>query len=157
MAGNLQVGTPLLSRKPPVFGMLYHGTTGGVTVTCVVRGGSWQETDDTKSDEEMNEVEETFNVIRYDRGERAKCDLFPGATGGVTFFPEVNDVLEETTQSASDATAAGVCIWEAGGKRRYTLVSPVERKQFGKRAVIYSVTLLRKNALDTTKITVDSY
>lgn len=157
MAGNLQVGTPLLTRKPPIFGKLYHGTTGGVTVTCVIRGGSWNETDDTKSDEEMNEVEETFNSIRYDRGERAKADLFPGATGGVTFFPEVNDVLEETAASATDAQAAGVCIWEAGGKRRYVIQAPVERKQFGKRAIVYSVTLLRKNALDTTQITVDSY
>lgn len=157
MPGNLQVGTPLQTRKPPIFGQLYHGTTGGVTITCIVRGGSWQENDDTKSSQEMNEVEETFNVIRYDRGESAKADIFPGATAGVTFFPEVNDVLEETAASATAAQAAGVCVWEAGGKRRYTIVAPVTRKQFGKRAIIYSVTLVRRNATDTTQITADTY
>lgn len=157
MPGNLQIGTPLLTRVPPAFGLLYHGTTGGVTISCTIRGGSWQETDETKSSPETNEVEETFNISRFDRGESAKVDLFPGVTAGVTFFPEVNDVLEETAASAAIATAAGVCIWEAGGKRRYTIMAPVERKQFGKRALVYSVTLVRKNALDTTKITADSY
>ena len=151
MSLNHQVGTILVTRRPPVFDKLYRCGV-ATDITCVVRGGTWQEDDATKSSPEMNEVEETFSIQAYDQGETVKADLFPGEG----FFPQVNDILEESAASAAIAIADGIPIFEAGGKRRYVIVAPVTRKQFGKRALVFSVSLMRRTALDLTSMECES-
>jgi hypothetical protein len=152
MARNHQVGTPLQTRRPPSLATLYRGTdTIDITGTRV-RGGSWTEDDVTQSEKEMDEVEEAFNSTAWNEGDQTKCDLFPVAG----FEPKVNDVLEESADSAAIALAAGIEIFETGGKRRWVIESPINRKQFGKRALIYSLTLYRGPALDTTLIQADT-
>jgi hypothetical protein len=152
MARNHQVGTALLTRRPPTLVSLYRGSdTIDITGTRV-RGGSWTEDDVTQSEKEMDEVEEAFNVTTWNEGDQTKCDLFPVAG----FEPKVGDVLEESSASAALAVAAGIDIFEAGDKRRWVVESPINRKQFGKRALIFSLTLYRGPALDTTQIEEDT-
>lgn len=152
MARNHQVGTALLSRRPPALATLYRaGTTVDITGTRV-RGGSWGEDDVTQSEKNMDEVEEAFNVTTWNEGEQTKCDLFPVAG----FEPKVGDVLEESAASAAIALAAGIDIFEDGNKRRWVVEAPIARKQFGKRALIFSLALYRGPALDTTQIQADT-
>ena len=151
MSRNHQVGTPLVTRRPPVLVTLYRaGETIDITGTRV-RGGSWSEDDVTQSEKEMDEVEEAFNITTWNEGEQTKCDLFPV----ITFQPKVGDVVEESAASAALALAADIDIFEAGGKRRWVVEAPINRKQFGKRALIFSLTLYRGPALDTTQIEAD--
>ncbi|HEY4282646.1 MAG TPA: hypothetical protein VGM62_06230 [Chthoniobacterales bacterium] len=152
MAHNHQVGPQLLTRRPPVFGTLYRGEDDTDITGSRIRGGTWQEDDVTQSESELNEDEEVFNITAYNEGERVKCDFFPVAG----FEPKVNDVLEETTASAALAVSQGIEIFETGGKRRWVLEAPVTRKQFSKRPLIYSLSLYRGRALDTTQIEVES-
>lgn len=152
MARNHQVGTALQTRRPPTLATLIRGTDLTDITGTRVRGGSWNEDDVTKSEKEMDEVEEAFNITTWDQGEQTKADLFPVAG----FEPKVGDVLEESAASAAIALAAGIEIFEAGGKRRWVIEAPINRKQFGKRALIYSLSLYRGPALDTTQIQLDT-
>jgi hypothetical protein len=61
MPAPAQKGTALFSQRPPVFEN-YH-----------VVGGTWKESDATKSEPTMNEDEETFNLAYWDAGRDASC------------------------------------------------------------------------------------
>ena len=148
MSRNHQVGTALLTRRPPTLATLIRGSDNIDITGTRVRGGSWTEDDVTQSEKEMDEVEEAFNITTWNEGEQTKCDLFPVAG----FEPKVGDVLEESAASAALAVAAGIDIFEDGGKRRWVVEAPINRKQFGKRALIFSLNLYRGPALDTTQI-----
>lgn len=152
MPHNHQVGTQLVTRRPPVLTTLYRGASSIDITGTRVRGGTWLEDDVTQSEKELDEVEEAFNITAWNRGEQVKCDLYPLST----FEPQVNDVVEESTASAAIAIAAGIEIFEVGGKRRWVIEAPINRKQFGKRALIFSLTLYRGPALDTTQIEAES-
>jgi hypothetical protein len=152
MGSNAQIGTPLVNRRPPVLVSLLRGSdTIDITGTRV-RGGTWLEDDVTQDAAELDELEEIFNITPYNQGEQTKCDLFP-VTG---FEPKVGDVLEESADSAALALSEGIDIFEAGGKRRWVVRAPINRKQFGKRRLIFSMTLYRGPALDTTQIESES-
>lgn len=135
MAHNHQVGRILITRVPPLFEHL------------TVRGGTWTETDATKTQQEMDGNEETFNIAAYDQGQDVKCDVFPDSG----FEPQVNDVLPETAESAAIAAAEGIDIWEDDGVRRW-VITKIDRKQFGKRQLIFSLELIRRKALDATQV-----
>ena len=152
MARNHQVGTPLQTRRPPTLATLYRAAATIDITGTRVRGGSWTEDDVTQSEKELDEVEEAFNSTAWNQGEQVKCDLFP-VSG---FEPKVNDVLEESAASAAIALAAGIEIFEVGGKRRWLIEAPINRKQFGKRSLVYSLPLYRGPALDTTQILADT-
>lgn len=152
MATNHQVGTPLVTRRPPVLVSCYRGSdTIDITGTRI-RGGSFTLDKVTQSEKEMDEVEEAFNITVWNKGEQVKFDMFPVNT----YEPEVGDVLEESAASAAIAEADGIDIFEAGGKRRWVLEAPINQKQFGKRALIYTCTAYRGPALDTTQIQADT-
>jgi hypothetical protein len=152
MPRNHQVGTQLVSRRPPTLATLIRGSDSTDITGTRVRGGSWLEDDVTQDAAELDEVEEIFNISTYNEGEQTKCDLFPVAG----FEPKVGDVLEESTASAALAVAAGIDIFEDGGKRRWVVRGPINRKQFGKRALIFTLSLYRGPALDTTQIEEES-
>lgn len=117
---NSQVGKQLRTQAPPQF------------ANCTVRGGSWTEKDSTKTEEQMNELEETFNITGWDPGIDAKCDLFPDAG----FDLHVLDVLDEINTDTP----------------RSFVIKTIDKKGFGKRALMYSVELIQRNALDTTLV-----
>src|SRR6476660_1761199 len=124
MGRNHQVGTQLLTRRPPTLVTLFRGA-GSTDITGTrVRGGSWNEDDVTQSEKEMDEVEEAFNITTWNEGEQTKCDLFPVAG----FEPKVGDVREESAASAAIALAAGIDIFEDGNKRRWVVEAPINRK-----------------------------
>src|SRR2546421_9397063 len=83
----------------------------------IVRGGTWTEVDSTKTEPQINGSEETFNMTGWDPGIDAKCELFPKAG----FSLAVLDVLPEI----------GV------DNPRVFVVAKSEKKNFGKRALIY--------------------
>jgi hypothetical protein len=97
-----------------------------------VRGGTWQENDATKTEAQMNGDEETFNLTGWDPGIDAKAELFPDA--GYELY--VLDVLTETGVDAP----------------RSFVVQSITKKNFGKRALIYEVSLIQRTALDTTQV-----
>lgn len=117
---NTQVGHQLRTQAPPQF------------ANATVRGGSWTEKDSTKTEEQMNALEETFNITGWDPGIDARCDLFPDAG----FDLHVLDVLDEIGVDTP---------------RSFVIVS-MEKKGFGKRALMYSVELRQRDALDTTQV-----
>jgi hypothetical protein len=130
MPTNSQVGIPILTKRPPLF------------ANATVRGGTWNEDDATKSEQNLNADEETFNTTAYDKGEDVATDLFPHAA----YSPAVNDVLTEQWNPANGAQPGG---WVA----RSWVITKIRRTRFGKRGLIYSVTLIRRDALDTSQTT----
>lgn len=98
-----------------------------------VAGGTWEEADATMVDRQKNGDEETFNLTAIDRGFDYKCDLMPD----VGYDLNVLDVITET----------GV-----DNPRSFTVVDPLVKKNFGKRALKYGVSLLTRDALDTTQV-----
>lgn len=125
---NAQVGRPIRVQSPPKFD------------NCTVRGGTWEEDDATKIEMNEDADEETFNTTAYDRGSDIKTDVYPDAD----FEPEVNGVLTETSASATEAGLDEPRSW---------VITKIARKRYGKRGLIYSCNLIRRDAQDTTQIT----
>jgi hypothetical protein len=116
---NSQVGFQLYTKTPPVF-------TG-----YTVRGGTWEETDSTQTENMRNQNEEEFNTTAWNRGLNAKCDLFTNAGTNPSTPPIVLDVISEVTPST-----------------RKWLVLTVNKKNFGKRSLVFSVDLQQRDAQD---------
>lgn len=120
---NSQVGQKLYVVTPPNFS--------GFTV----RGGTWEETDKTKSESYMNQNDETFNTCFYDRGLDAKCDLFVNNTTTAVTAPVIGDVLQET-----------------GTTTRRWMVNSLNKKGFSKRALVISVGLEAHDSQDLSVV-----
>jgi hypothetical protein len=130
MAGNAQVGSPIVVERPPLFD------------NFTIRGGTYEEDDATKTELNPNADEETFNVTAYDEGEDIKLQGYPAAG----YNPRVNDVLTETWNPANGAQPGG---WVA----RAFVITKRKRTRFGKRGLIYVLDVIRRTALDTSQVT----
>jgi hypothetical protein len=90
----------------------------------------------------MNEDEEEFNYTFYNRGDNIKFDAFPD----VDYEPAVGDVITEQWNPSNGAQPGG---WTP---RSWVIIDPLERKQFGSRALLFSFTAVRRDALDTSQV-----
>ena len=121
MAAPAQAGTPLFTQLPPIF-TGYH-----------VVGGTWKEDDAVKSDETMNEAEETFNITYYDAGRDASATLVSEAQQPRI---AVGDKLVEASGSPNPGF-----IW---------IVKKAKYTNFGSRALKAECDLIFREALQVT-------
>ena len=118
---NKQVGT-----------QLYVITTPSI-VSYVVRGGTWQEKDSTKTENQTNQNDETFSTTGWDPGFDVSCELFTLAACTLVSPPAVLDVLTEVSP----------------GTRKW-LVMSATRKNFAKKALITACELQLRTSQDLT-------
>ena len=118
---NSQVGFQLYTKTPPVF------------IGFTVRGGTWKEGDSTETENMRNQNEEEFNTTAWNRGLNATCDLFTNAGTNPSTPPIVLDVISEVTPAT-----------------RKWLVTKVDKSNFGKRALVFAVSLQQRDAQDLT-------
>src|SRR4051812_9002978 len=88
---NAQVGSPIVVERPPLF------------ANFTIRGGTYEEEDATKTEQNLNADEETFNVTAYDEGENIPVQGYPKAG----YNPRVNDVLTELWNPANGVQPDG--------------------------------------------------
>ncbi len=118
MPAPAQKGTSLFTELPPTF-TGYH-----------VVGGTWKESDAVKSEQTLNEAEETFNITFYDAGRDASCELVSEAS-------QVKIAVgDELTEAAGSPTPGQ--IW---------IVTKADYSNFGSRALKAAVNLIFREAL----------
>lgn len=118
MPAPAQIGTALFTQLPPTF-VGYH-----------VVGGTWKESDAVKSEETLNEAEETFNITFYDAGRDASCTLVSEAEEPRI---KVGEVLTEDAGSPDPG-------------QRWTVMK-ADYSNFGSRALKADVNLIFREAL----------
>jgi hypothetical protein len=118
MPAPAQKGTALFAQRPPVFDG-YH-----------VVGGTWKESDATKSEATPNENEETFNVSYWDSGRDASCTLVSESSQ-----PRIK-VGDQLTEGAGSPTPGQ--IW---------IVTKASYTNFGSRALKAEIDLMFRDAL----------
>jgi hypothetical protein len=124
---NNQIGTPLVTRKPPVLS------------GYVVVGGTWQPKNLLQNDTTTNESEEVFNYSFYAPGDEVSCELVQKVTSPATVDLQPSQVIDEV--ATTDNPSPGKWI-----------VIQADPKNFGKKALRFSVTLRRHDACDMTLV-----